>query len=143
MYVDRLANQKGSGLGMVLVSPKKVTIKKSLRLGFSATKNEAEYEALLVGMTIVQKMGGKIVEIFLDSSLVVGQEKGKLEIRDVRMQEYLNQVSTCNQGLSFSACFISLGVEIHMLILWPLLQPPWHLAYLGSFLLITCASLLR
>ena len=37
-----------------------------------ATNNEAEYKALLVGMTIVQKIGGKIVEIFSDSRLVVG-----------------------------------------------------------------------
>ena len=48
-YVDGAANQRGSGLGLVLVSPKKVTIEKSLRLGFSAINNEAEYEALLAG----------------------------------------------------------------------------------------------
>ena len=39
-------------------------IEKSLRLGFSTTNNEAEYETLLVGMTMVQKMGEKVVEIF-------------------------------------------------------------------------------
>ena len=53
-------------------SPKRITIEKSLKLGFSSTNNEAEYEALLVGMTMVQKMGGKAVEIFSDSRLVVG-----------------------------------------------------------------------
>ena len=47
---------------------------------------------LLVGMTMVQKMGGKIVEIFSDSRLVVGQVKEVLEVRDVRKQEYLNKV---------------------------------------------------
>ena len=31
------------------MSPDRITIEKSLRLGFSATNNEAEYEALLVG----------------------------------------------------------------------------------------------
>ena len=66
-------------MGLVLVSPKKITIEKSLRLGFSATNNEAEYEALLMGMTMVQKMGGKAVEMFLDSRLNVGQVKGELE----------------------------------------------------------------
>ena len=53
-------------------SPERITIEKSLKLGFSSTNNEAEYEALLVGMTMVQKMGGKAVEIFSDSRLVVG-----------------------------------------------------------------------
>ena len=51
-------------MGLVLISPKRITVEKSLRLGFSATNNETEYEALLVGMTMVQKMGGKVVEIF-------------------------------------------------------------------------------
>ena len=66
-------------------------IEKSLRLGFLATNNEAEYEALLVGMIMVQKMGVKAVEVFSDSRLVVGQVQGKLEAKDPRMQEYLSQ----------------------------------------------------
>ena len=57
--MDEVANQRGSRVGLVLVSPKKITIEKSLRLSFSATNNEAEYEALLMGMVMVQKMGEK------------------------------------------------------------------------------------
>ena len=72
LYVDGAANQRGSGVGLVLVSPEKITIEKSLRLSFSATNNEAEYEALLMGMMMVQKMGGKAVKVFSDSKLVVG-----------------------------------------------------------------------
>ena len=37
-------------------------------------------------------MGGKVVEIFSDLRLAVGQVQGELEFRDLRMQEYLNQV---------------------------------------------------
>ena len=77
---------------LVLVSPKQITIEKSLRLGFSATNNEAEYKALLEGMSMVQRMGGKAVKMFLDLRLVVGQLKGELEARDERMQGYLSQV---------------------------------------------------
>ena len=58
-------------MGLVLISPERATIKKSMRLGFSATNNEAEYEALLQGMAMVQKMGGKVVEMFSDLRLVV------------------------------------------------------------------------
>ena len=79
-------------MGLVLVLSKKITIKKSLRLGFSATNNEAKYEALLMEMTMVRRMGGKAVEIFPNSKLVVGQIKGELEARDERMQRYLSQV---------------------------------------------------
>ena len=76
VYVDGAANQQGSGVGLVLVSPEKITIEKSLRLGFLTTSNEAEYEALLMGMMTVQKMGGKTVKVYSDP----------------RMQEYLSQV---------------------------------------------------
>ena len=58
------------------MSLEKVVIAKSLRLDFSATNNEAEYEALLVGMAMVQRMGGKSIKIFSDSRLVVGQVRG-------------------------------------------------------------------
>ena len=34
---------------------------------------------------MVQKMGGRAVEVFSDSRLVVGQVKGELEAKDVRM----------------------------------------------------------
>ena len=59
VYVVGVSNHKGSGVGLVMVSPERIIIKKSLKLSSSATNNEAKYEALLVGMTMVQKMGGK------------------------------------------------------------------------------------
>ena len=92
VYIDGTTNQRRSRVGLVVVSPERIIIEKSLRLGFSAANNEAEYEALLMGMTMVQKMGGRIVEIYSDSRLVVSQVKGELEARDVRIQDYLNQV---------------------------------------------------
>ena len=76
VYMDGAANQKGSGV----------------RLGFSATNNEAEYETLLEGMSMVHKMGGKSVTIFLDSRLVVGQVRNELEAKDERMRGYLTRV---------------------------------------------------
>ena len=53
LYVDGAANQRGSGVGLVLVSPEKITIEKSLWLSFLATNNEVEYEVLLMGMAMV------------------------------------------------------------------------------------------
>ena len=59
-------------MGLVLISPERITIQKSLRLGFLATNNEAEYEALLEGIFMVQKLGGEVINMFSDSRLVVG-----------------------------------------------------------------------
>ena len=50
------------------------------------------------GMAMVQKMGVKIIEMFSNSRLVVGQVKGELEARDAIMQEYLSQVKRLRPG---------------------------------------------
>ena len=108
VYVDGAANQKGSGVGLVLVSPKKITIEKSLRLGFSTMNNEAEYEALLMGMAMVQKMGEKAVEAFSNSRLVVDQVKGKFGAKDEIMRGYLSQVRHLQSSFeSFNLLHIS------------------------------------
>ncbi|NCG69396.1 reverse transcriptase-like protein [Bacillus coagulans] len=94
VYVDGASNQRGSGVGLVLISPERIIIEKALRLDFSATNNEAEYEALLMGMTMVRRMGGKSVEMFSDSRLIVGQVQGEFEAKDERMQGYLSRAKS-------------------------------------------------
>ena len=59
-------------MGLVLILPKKIIIEKSLRLDFSATNNKAEYETLMMGMAMVQRMGKKSVKVFSNSRLIVG-----------------------------------------------------------------------
>ena len=115
MYIDGAANQRGSRVGLVLISPKRITIEKSLRLGFLATNKEAEYEALLQGMAVVQKMGGKALEVFSDSRLVVGQVKGELEARNVIMQEYLSKVRRLQLDFEFfNLTHVSRSGNTHM-----------------------------
>ena len=117
VYVDGASNQKGSRVGLVLVSPEKVVVEKSLRLDFSATNNEAEYETLLEGMTMVQRMAGKSIRLFSDSRLVVGQMRGEFEAKDERMQEYLSQVK-CLQ-LNFDSFTYYMFLEVAMRMLTP------------------------
>ena len=101
-------------MGLVLVSPEKLIIEKSLRLGFSATNNEAKYEALLEGMSMVQRKGGKAVKMFSDSRLVVGQVKGELKARDERMQGYLIPVRHLQSNFeSFSLLHIPRSGNMH------------------------------
>ena len=67
------------------MSLEKVVIEKSLRLDVPATNNEAEYEALLEGMAMVQRMSGKSIRLFSNSRLVVGQVRGEFKAKDKRM----------------------------------------------------------
>jgi len=59
LFVDGATNQKGSGIGIMMISPYGITLEKSPRLSFLATNNEVENEALLAGLIVVQKLGGK------------------------------------------------------------------------------------
>ena len=70
--MDGTANQKGSRIGIVMISPDGITLEKSLRLGFSATNNEAEYEALLVGLIAMQKLGSRTIRAYCDLRLIIG-----------------------------------------------------------------------
>ena len=115
VYVDGASNQKGLGIGLVLISPEKVIIEKSLRLDFSATNNEAEYEALVIGMAMVQKMDRKSVKVFSDSRLITGQVKREFEAKDERMLGYLSQVKCLRSKFdSFDLLHISRNGNAHV-----------------------------
>ena len=76
--------------------------------------NEAEYEALLERMSTVQKLGRKVVNMFSNSRLVVGHVNGELEVRDERMQGYLDQVKRLQSRFdSFSLLHIPRSGNIH------------------------------
>ena len=114
VYVNEASNQKGSGVGLVSTSHEKIVIEKSLRLDFSATNNEAEYEALLMGMAMVQRMGGKSVKIFSDLRLVVSQVKGEFKTKDERMQGYFGQVRCLQSEFeSFNLLHIPRSGNVH------------------------------
>lgn len=114
LYVDGAANQKGSGIGILMVSLDVIVIEKSLRLGFSATNNEDEYKTFLIGVSMVKKMGGKVVKVFLDSRLTVGQVMGEMEARDHRMQRYLDKAGHLQFGFeSFSIQQVPKSQNVH------------------------------
>ena len=71
LYVDSAYNDIGSKAGMMLISPEGHKIHCSIRFGFNASNNEAEYEALIVGLRLVRELQVHNMKIFSDSQLVV------------------------------------------------------------------------
>ncbi|GJY60528.1 reverse transcriptase domain-containing protein [Tanacetum coccineum] len=69
LYTDGASSAKGSGVGMVLSNPTKTEYTYALRLNFECTNNQAEYEALLAGLRIAQKMGVQSLSVNVDSKL--------------------------------------------------------------------------
>nr|XP_023892690.1 uncharacterized protein LOC112004688 [Quercus suber] len=90
VFVDGASSAPGAGAGIVIFSPEGIRLENSYRLGFRASNNEAEYEALLAGLRSVLKIGARNVEVFSDSRLVVNQVQGHFEARDPRMKVYLH-----------------------------------------------------
>ena len=80
VYVDRVSNAQGAGIGIVLISPEGVRLECSLRLGFRVSNNETEYEVLIVGLKVAKKLYAKVVEIFSNSHFVVSQVEGSLRL---------------------------------------------------------------
>ncbi|KAJ8479512.1 hypothetical protein OPV22_023239 [Ensete ventricosum] len=67
LHIDGSANSERGGVGLVLKNPSGHTYENVQRLGFKATNNEAEYEALLFIMKIAAELGAEDLEIFTDS----------------------------------------------------------------------------
>ena len=71
VFVDGALSVMGAGARIVIVTPEGIRLKHSFRLGFKASNNEAEYEALLVGLKTILAMGAWDVEAYSNSRLVV------------------------------------------------------------------------
>ncbi|XP_027063199.2 uncharacterized protein [Coffea arabica] len=92
LYVDGSSNGDGSGAGLLLEGPQGEVCSYALRFGFSATNNEAEYEALIAGLQLARRLGAQQIHVRSDSQLVVRQVLDEYEAKDEAMQRYLSKV---------------------------------------------------
>jgi hypothetical protein len=64
LFFDGLACRECQGVGVVLISPRGAIFEQSVHLEYFCTNNQAEYEAIVLGMQILSSMGVKHVEAF-------------------------------------------------------------------------------
>ena len=57
LCVDGASRQSGVGIGLQLTSPTGERIEQAVRLGFSASNNESEYEAMIAGLELALAVG--------------------------------------------------------------------------------------
>ncbi|KAL5844861.1 hypothetical protein ACOSQ4_010819 [Xanthoceras sorbifolium] len=105
LAIDGSSNARGSGLGIVLTSPEGHVIKRSIRCGFKTTNNEAEYEALIAGLTLAKDLHVERIKVRSDSQLIVKQLQGSYQARDLKMSAYLTLVK------ELQASFESFDIE--------------------------------
>ena len=71
VYVDGASKDKGAEVGIIIITLEGILLEHSFRLGFNASNNKAEYEALIAGLRAVSRLEARDIEIYLDSRLIV------------------------------------------------------------------------
>ncbi|KAL0283136.1 UNVERIFIED_CONTAM: hypothetical protein Sradi_7239400 [Sesamum radiatum] len=94
LHVDGSSTAQGSGAGIVITAPQSEDLEFAIKFGFKAN-NEAEYEALVIGMRMAHKAGAKHLLAYSDSQLVVKQVEDTYKAKE---RKY-DPISTTNQGL--------------------------------------------
>ena len=92
LNIDRVSRQTGAGIGLQLRSPSGDKTEQAIRLRFSASNNESEYEAILAGLELEATLFADKLLVRSDSQLVVGQVNEEFESRDPRMVKYVSPV---------------------------------------------------
>ena len=92
LFVDKASRTSGSGIGPLLRSPIGEQLEQAIRLGFPASNNETEYEAILSRLNLALALSASKIEICSDSQLIVGHIQGEYKAKDGRMTQYLTKV---------------------------------------------------
>ncbi|GJY25609.1 reverse transcriptase domain-containing protein [Tanacetum coccineum] len=89
LFTDGASSLKGACAGLILIDPARIEYTYAIRLNFASTNNEAEYEALLAGLRIAEKMKVKAFKVKVDYKLVAFQLKGEFVASSEGMAKYL------------------------------------------------------
>nr|GEW10155.1 protein NYNRIN-like [Tanacetum cinerariifolium] len=88
----------GSGAGLILTSSEGIEFTYALRFQFTASNNEAEYEALVDGLRIAARMGVKNVHVSVDSKLVANQVLGTYVAKEDNMVKQIHKGEGSSNG---------------------------------------------
>ncbi|GFS42476.1 hypothetical protein Acr_00g0080040 [Actinidia rufa] len=89
MFVYGERNSLGVGAGIVLKIQEVAIFEQCLKLNFSTTNNEVEYEAFIAGLRSSSKLKVFELHIFSDAKLIVNQVTEKFEAWGAKMAKYL------------------------------------------------------
>jgi len=77
-----MVNPKGAGADIVLEGLSDILIEKSFHYTFKMSNNQAEYEAILTGLSLARKVSVKSLTCKIDSKLTVGHLNDEFQIKD-------------------------------------------------------------
>ena len=86
-------NPGPAGCGAVIADENGAIVKELSRYLGHATNNVAEYEALLMGLEALLRMGRKSVVVQSDSELLVRQLNGQYRVKDEKLKVLFQRVA--------------------------------------------------
>ncbi|XP_020215695.1 uncharacterized protein LOC109799532 [Cajanus cajan] len=86
--VDGSSNNQGSGAGIILEGPTGLALEQSLHFAFKAYNNQAEYEALLVGLRLAREVSVQKLICWTDSKVVSEQVNENFQVKDAHFLKY-------------------------------------------------------
>jgi ribonuclease HI len=71
LFFDGSSGKQGSGIGIIIILPQGSSFEFAYTVKPMTTNNQAEYEAILKGLQLLQEVKADAIEIFGDSQLVI------------------------------------------------------------------------
>ncbi|KAL0445808.1 UNVERIFIED_CONTAM: hypothetical protein Slati_1708700 [Sesamum latifolium] len=85
LHVDGSSTAQGSDAGITITTPQGENLEFAIKFDFKVSNNEAEYEALVIGMRMAHETGARHLLAYSDSQLVVKQVEGTYEAKEESM----------------------------------------------------------
>ncbi|XP_048493195.1 uncharacterized protein LOC125493730 [Beta vulgaris subsp. vulgaris] len=92
LFVDGSSSKVGCGAGLLILDPQANRTEYAVKFDFAASNNEAEYEALLLGIQLCKAVGARELKAHSDSQLIVGQVTEEFEAKEDSIRMYLRKV---------------------------------------------------
>jgi len=92
LYVDGSSNQGRASVNIVLEGVNQILIEKSLHFAFKTFNNQAEYEAILVRLSLAREVRVRVLTCKTDSKFIVGHLNDKFQIKDAILLQYYHMV---------------------------------------------------
>jgi ribonuclease HI len=107
MDFNGAVSKEGAGAGVWLHNQKSRYLENhSYKPNFQCTNNIAEYEALMLGLKLLKKVGAKQIMVRGDSELIIKQIKGEYATKHPRLRAHRNVV------LDALKCFTKVDLQV-------------------------------
>ncbi|XP_043714691.1 uncharacterized protein LOC122663049 [Telopea speciosissima] len=107
LFFDGSKTEQAAGAGVVLRLPEGTETQLAFQLDFPCSNNQAKYEALILGISLLLGLKADVVEIIGNSQLVIRQLVGEYRCKSEHLVEYLARAKRLLEGFQdVAVCYI-------------------------------------